>query len=173
MTAFNGVRVGCGPLMSEGYFRSAIEIAGSTVTIVGSTPSEQQAISQREIDAFWQGGSVPITSLVAVANAAERVVYGLSPTEIAALSMRFTFMTSVTYPADTYRGQTSQINTVAAWNIAIACKDSTRASPTASPNVSCRSRLWHRPWELRRVDVGRKRHEEYCAVSPRCASRVS
>ena len=32
-------------------------------------------------------------------------------------------MTSATYPAGTYRGQTSQINTVAAWNIAIAHKD--------------------------------------------------
>jgi uncharacterized protein len=147
--------------LAEGYFRAAIEIAGTTVTIVGSTPSEQQAISQREIDAFWQGGSVPITSLVAVANAAERVVYGLSPTEIAALSMRFTFMTSTTYPADTYRGQTSQINTVAAWNIAIAYKDlhegvayritkRIRAQPTLAPTVgAAASRRW--PQTPRRI----------------------
>jgi TRAP-type uncharacterized transport system substrate-binding protein len=69
-----------------------------------------------ENDAFWQGGS-------AVENAAECVVFGLSPIEIAALSKRFPFLTSATYPAGTYRGQTSQINTVAVWNIAIAHKD--------------------------------------------------
>lgn len=50
-------------------------------------------------------------------------MFGLSPTEIAALSKRFTFMTNAMYPAGTYRGQTNQINTVAAWNVAIAHKD--------------------------------------------------
>lgn len=104
---------------------------------------------------------MPITSLVAVANAAERVVYGLSPTEIAALSMRFTFMTSTTYPADTYRGQTGQINTVAAWNIAIAYKDLHEgvayritkrilSQPTLAPTVgAAASRRW--PQTPRRI----------------------
>jgi hypothetical protein len=159
--------------LTEGYLRAAIEIAGTTVTIVGSTPSEQQAISQREIDAFWQGGSVPITSLVAVAKAAERVVYGLSPTEIAALSMRFTFMTSTSIPRTPTVVRRARSTWLPRGISLLLTKTSTRASPTASPNVSCRSRLWHRPRELRRVDVGRKRHEEYRAVSPRCATRVS
>jgi NMT1-like family len=160
--------------LAEGYFRAAIEIAGTTVTIVGSTPSEQQAISQREIDAFWQGGSVPITSLVAVANAAGRVVYGLSPTEIAALSMRFTFMTSATYPADTHRGQTSQINTVAAWNYRNCLQRPPRGRrlphhqtyPVAADSGTDRGRCSE-------STLARKRHEEYRAVSPRCASRAS
>ena len=103
--------------MSGYYFRVAIEIAGTRATIVSGTPPEQvRQLLNGENDAFWQGGS-------AVENAAECVVFGLSPIEIAALSKRFPFMTSATYPAGTYRGQTSQINTVAAWNIAIAHKD--------------------------------------------------
>jgi uncharacterized protein len=126
MTALNGKRVGCGPPSgpAEYYFRAAIEAAGTTATIVSGTLSEQvMQLLTGEIDAFWQGGSVPIPSLVSVANAAECVVFSLSPIEIAALSKRFTFMTNATYPAGTYRSQTKQINTVAAWNIAIAHKD--------------------------------------------------
>jgi uncharacterized protein len=126
VAALNGMRVGCGPLSgpAEDYFRAVIQVAGTRATIVSGTPSEQvKQLLNGEIDAFWQGGSVPIPSLVSVANAAESVVFGLSPIEIAALSKRFTFMTNATYPAGTYRGQTNQINTVAAWNIAIAHKD--------------------------------------------------
>ena len=126
MTALNGMRVGCGPPRgpAEDYFRAVIEVTGTTATIVSGTPSEQvKQLLNGEIDAFWQGGSVPIPSLVSVANAAECIVFGLSPIEIAAQSKRFTFMTNATYPAGTYRAQTNQIDTVAAWNIAIAHKD--------------------------------------------------
>jgi uncharacterized protein len=126
VTGLNGMRVGCGPLSgpAEDYFRAAIAVTGTTATIVSATPSEQvKQLLNGEIDAFWQGGSVPIPSLASVANATECVVFGLSPIEIAALSKRFIFMTNATYPAGTYRGQTNQIDTVAAWNVAIAHKD--------------------------------------------------
>jgi hypothetical protein len=62
-------------------------------------------------------------------------VFGLSPIEIAALSKRFTFMTSPTYPAGTYRGQTSQVNTVAAWNIAIVARSTLGANATKNTVV--------------------------------------
>jgi TRAP transporter TAXI family solute receptor len=126
MTALNGMRVGCGPLHgpAEDYFRAMIEVTGITATIASGTPSEQaKQLLNGEIDAFWQGGSVPIPSLASAANAADCDVFGLSPVEIAALSKRFAFMTKAAYPAGTYRGQTSQIDTVAAWNVVIAHKD--------------------------------------------------
>lgn len=105
-SALNGLRVGCGPLggPAEGYFRAVTEATGIAATIVAGTPSDQvKQLLNGEIDAFWQGSSVPIPSLVSCANAADCVVFGLSPIEIAALSKRCPFMTNATYPAGTYR----------------------------------------------------------------------
>ena len=136
---------------AEDYFRAAIKIAGTTATIVSGTPSEQvRQLLNGEIDAFWQDGSVPSPSLVAVANAAECVVFGLSPIEIAALSKRFTFMTSASIRRAPILVRRARSTPLPRGIPQLLTKTSTRASPTASPNVSCRSRIWHRPWELRR-----------------------
>jgi TRAP-type uncharacterized transport system substrate-binding protein len=124
MTALNGVRVGCGPLnvrlLLSGGYRNRWDQSDNCQRYAFGTG---QAIAQRRERRLLARWFCAIPSLVAVANAVECVVFGLSPIEIAALSKRLTFMTSATYPAGTHRGQTSQINTVAAWNIAIAHKD--------------------------------------------------
>ncbi|HTR86563.1 MAG TPA: TAXI family TRAP transporter solute-binding subunit [Reyranella sp.] len=123
-------RVGCGP--AEGYFRAAAEIAGIKPVIVGGTPADNgKALLAGEIDAFWQGASVPIPSLVAVATAADCVVFGLSDTEAAAMLKRFPYMTNFGAPAGTYRGQIKPITSVAAWNVVIAHKDMAEATAYA------------------------------------------
>jgi TRAP transporter TAXI family solute receptor len=134
MKGLDGKRVGCGPAAgpAESYFRAAAEIAGIKPAIVGGTPAEEgKALLAGELDAFWQGASVPIPSLVAVTNAADCVVFGLSETEAAGMRKRFPYMTDFSAPAGTYRGQITPIASVAAWNVVIAHKDLPEATAYA------------------------------------------
>jgi len=124
--ALNGKRVGCGPANgpAEGYFRAVAEIAKIAPTIVSGTPADQVGqLLGGEIDAFWQGASVPIPSLVSAVNAADCVVFGLARSEIAEMHKRFPFMADAAYPAGSYRGQSATVETVAAWNVVVAHKD--------------------------------------------------
>jgi hypothetical protein len=122
----DGKRVGCGPAggPAEGFFRAAAEIAAIKPIIVGGTPAEQgRQLLAGEIDAFWQGAIVPIPSLIAVADRADCVVFGLSEPEVEGMRRRFPFMAEATVPAATYRGQAMPLNSVAAWNVVIAHRD--------------------------------------------------
>ena len=123
---------GPGPGPAEGYFRAAAAIAGITPIVVGGTPADQaKALETGALDAFWQGAPVPIPSLVLAANAADCDVFGLSPAEMTAMGKQFPYMSDATYPVGTYRGQTSPIKTVAAWNVVIAHKDMPEATAYA------------------------------------------
>jgi TRAP transporter TAXI family solute receptor len=122
----DGKRVGCGPAAgpAEGFFRAAAEIAGIKPEIIGGTPADQgKQLLAGEIDGFWQGAVVPIPSLVAVAERADCAVFGLSDPEISGMRQRFPFMAEATIPAGTYRGLTTPLKSVAAWNVVIAHKD--------------------------------------------------
>jgi len=126
LASLDGLKVGCGPVPgpAEGYFRAAAEIAGIKPVVVGGTPADQgRQLITGEIDAFWQGAVVPIPSLVAVVNVADCIVFGLDNRETAAMRRRFPYMTEVIVAADTYRGQTAPLTSVAAWNMVIAHKD--------------------------------------------------
>ena len=91
---------------------------------VGGTPADQaKQLLAGEIDAFWQGAAVPIPSLVAATSAGDCTVFGLTAEEIAAMKKRLPFMADASYPAGTYKGQKTPINTVAAWNVVVAHKD--------------------------------------------------
>jgi uncharacterized protein len=115
----DGKRVGCGPAAgpAEGFFRAAADIAGIKPEIIG------EQLLAGTIDAFWQGAVVPIPSLIAVADRADCVVFGLSGAEIAGMRQRFPFMAEASVSAATYRGQSAPLQTVAAWNVVIAHKD--------------------------------------------------
>lgn len=126
LASLDGKKVGCGPAAgpAEGYFRAAAEIAGIKPVIVGGTPADQgRQLIAGDIDAFWQGAVVPIPSLVAVTNVEMCTVFGLDNREAAAMRKRFPYMTEVIVAADTYRGQTLPLTSVAAWNMVIAHKD--------------------------------------------------
>jgi len=134
LQSLDGKKVGCGPAAgpAEGYFRAATEIAGIKPLVVGGTPANQgRELIAGKIDAFWQGAVVPIPSLVAVADVDDCVVFGLDNREAAAMRRRFPYMTEVIVAADTYRGQTTPLTSVAAWNMVIAHKDLPEATAYA------------------------------------------
>jgi len=134
LLSLDGKKVGCGPAAgpAEGYFRAAAEIAGITPIVVGGTPADQgRQLIAGEIDAFWQGAIVPIPSLVAVTNVEDCTVFGLDNREAAAMRQRFPFMTELIVAADTYRGQTAPLTSVAAWNMVVAHKDLPEATAYA------------------------------------------
>jgi TRAP transporter TAXI family solute receptor len=121
-----GKRVGVGPAggPAEVFFRALAQEIGIAPEIVAGSPAElSEALIAGRIDAFWQGAIVPIPSLTAVTERADAVVFGLSQTEIAAMTRRFPFLAPADVPANSYRGQTQPLNSVAAWNFVVAHKD--------------------------------------------------
>lgn len=127
-------RVGVGP---EGgpavvFFRAFAEELRIAPEIVTGSPVELgEALIAGRIDAFWQGAIVPIPSLVAVTDRADALVFGLDAAEIAAMTRRFPFLSPAHVPANTYRGQTAPLTTIAAWNFVVAHKDLPDARATA------------------------------------------
>ncbi|MFM7344425.1 MAG: TAXI family TRAP transporter solute-binding subunit [Tagaea sp.] len=120
------IRVGVGPAggPAEVFFRALAAEIGIAPEIVTGSPAELgDALIAGRIDAFWQGAIVPIPSLTAVTDRADAVVFGLSDTEIAAMTRRFPFLAPASVPANAYRGQTAALNSVAAWNFVVAHKD--------------------------------------------------
>jgi TRAP transporter TAXI family solute receptor len=121
-----GRKVGVGPAKgpAEMFFRAAAEIAHVKPIIVNGDPAAlTRLVTTGEIDALWQGAVVPIPSLSDVANQADAVVFGLSDAEVAAMLEKFPQLSATIIPAGTYRGQTAEIRSVAAWNFVVANKD--------------------------------------------------
>ena len=119
-------RVGVGPKggPAEVFFRGLCEIASVTLTIVNGNPNEQSKhLVSGEIDAFWQGSIVPIPPIKAAADVADVVIIGLAEPDIFAMLKRFPALTQADVPAGSYRGQTTPLRSVAAWNFILAHKD--------------------------------------------------
>jgi hypothetical protein len=130
VAALAGKRVGVGPAggPAESFFKGLLEVTGMAVTIVNGTSAElESAYIAGGIDAFWQGASVPIPALRRVAEQTETVVFGLTAQELEAMLKRFPYLTPGAVAANTYRGQSQPIQSVAAWNVIIA----NRALPEA------------------------------------------
>jgi hypothetical protein len=118
-----GRKVGCGPAGGPGevFFRAAAEAAGVSAEVVsGDANVLVQAVLAGEIDALWQGASVPIPAIAAVADAADAVVFGPGPATSAAVVARLPHLAVLAVPPASYRGQHQPITTIAAWNVVIA-----------------------------------------------------
>lgn len=130
ISALDGKRVGVGPANgpAENYFKGVIDIAKIAPTLVNGTPAAlvEDLVAGR-IDALWQGASVPIPSLKQVADAHDAVVFGLSETQVNSMLQRFPALAMTTVAANTYRGQTSALQSVAAWNFLMIHKDANEA----------------------------------------------
>ena len=108
----------------EVFFQAAAEIAHVRPIIVNGDPAALvKLVTTGEIDALWQGAVVPIPSLSEVANQADAVVFGLSDAEVAAMLLKFPQLSATTVPAGNYKGQTTEIKSVSAWNFVVANKD--------------------------------------------------
>jgi uncharacterized protein len=122
----DGKKVGVGPAKgpAEGFFRAAAEVAHIRPVIVNGDPAVlAKQVVTGEIDALWQGAVVPIPSLSEVANQADAVIFGLSDAEVAAMLTRFPQLSAATIPPGSYKGQTTEIRSVSAWNFVVANKD--------------------------------------------------
>jgi uncharacterized protein len=121
-----GKKLGVGPAggPAEAFFKGLAEITGLTVSIVNGTSAELEAAYLSDaIDAFWQGASIPIPALARMANTVDSVVFGLTPAEIDAMLKRFPYLATGDVKANTYKGQTQPIRSVAAWNVIVAHRD--------------------------------------------------
>ncbi len=125
VAALAGKRVGVGPAggPAEAFFKGLGEVTGLAFTIVNGTSAElEAAYLAGTIDAFWQGASIPIPALQRMANQTDTVVFGLTDSEIALMLKRFPYLLPGEVAPATYRGQSSAIRSVAAWNIIVAHK---------------------------------------------------
>lgn len=121
-----GKRVGVGPAggPAEAFFKGLAEATGLQVLTVAGTPAALAADLQAgRIDALWQGAALPIPAIKQVADAADAVVFGLRDDELAAMLKRFPYLTPASVAANTYRGQTGALKSVAAWNFIVAHQD--------------------------------------------------
>lgn len=126
LAGLDGKKVGVGPAKgpAEVFFQAAAEIAHVRPIIVNGDPAALvKLVTAGEIDALWQGAVVPIPSLSEVANQADAVVFGLSDAEVAAMLLKFPQLSATTVPAGSYKGQTTEIKSVSAWNFVVANKD--------------------------------------------------
>jgi uncharacterized protein len=126
LTQLVGQRVGVGPAggPAESFFKGLAQANGLQIPTVAGTPAALATdLLAGRIDALWQGASLPIPAVAQVANTADAVVFGLSVNEQAAMLKSFPFLSATTVPPSTYRGQTSALRSVAAWNFVVAHKD--------------------------------------------------
>ena len=122
----DGKKVGVGPARgpAEGFFRAAADVAHIKPVIVNGDPAAlSRQVLDGEIDALWQGAVVPIPSLVAVANQADAIVFGLSDAEVTAVLAKRPALSATTVPTGAYRGQTAEIKSFSAWNFVVANKE--------------------------------------------------
>jgi uncharacterized protein len=119
----NGKRVGVGPAggPAENYFKGLATVAGISMQLVNGTPASlvTDLIASR-IDALWQGASVPIPAIQQVTAAHPAIVFGLTPGQVDGMLKAFSALSPATVAADTYRGQSTALSSVSAWNFVMA-----------------------------------------------------
>lgn len=126
LAALQGKRVGVGPVggPAESFLKGLLEATNIQATLVNGTPSALATdLIGGKIDALWQGAAVPIPALVQVLDGADAVVFGLSESEQASMLSRFPFLAKASVAANSYKGQTQALQSVAAWNFVMAHKD--------------------------------------------------
>ncbi len=126
MAQLAGKRVGVGPAggPAEGYFKGLMEVTGLQAQVVNGAPAALAAdLLAGKIDALWQGAALPIPALKQVADATDCVVFGMTDGELDAMLKRFAFLSPATIAANTYRGQSAALKSVAAWNFVMAHQD--------------------------------------------------
>lgn len=124
--ALDGKKVGCGADgdQAQAYLAALAGVAGIKPDIVTGSPVEQVAmLLAGDLDALWHGAVVPIPSLVLATRDADCAVFGLNSFELARMRTRFPFLAEAVIPAGTYRGQSADIRSVAAWNMLVGNKD--------------------------------------------------
>jgi len=122
----DGKRVGAGPAggPAENYLTALSEAVGiSPVIVSGSSAEHVDQMVSGEIEALWQGASVPVPALVASAEQTDAVIFGLTDDEIEAMLDLFPFMAPTEVAPGTYPDQSEPIHSVAAWNFVMTSSE--------------------------------------------------
>ena len=123
LQSLRGKKVGVGPAggPAESFFKGLLEVTGINAQIINGTPAALATdLLSGQIDALWQGAALPIPALKQVTDSAEASVFGLTDEAQAAMLKRFAFLSPASIAANTYRGQTQAVKSVAAWNFVMA-----------------------------------------------------
>ncbi len=121
-----GKRVGVGPKggPGESFFVGLLAEVGVQATLVNGDPADHgKQLLNRDIEAIWIGAGTPVPVLKTIADQTDAVVFGLTPTEVAAFRKRFPYAAPNAIAAQTYRGQLTPVQTVAIWNFVVGRAD--------------------------------------------------
>jgi uncharacterized protein len=124
--SLDGKSVGVGPRAgsNEQIFQKMAEGIGIRVDLVNGDPAElAERVIKREVDALFFGAGAPIPAFARIANAAEIVFIPLDGAAGEALRRAYPYLSQNAIPANTYRGQTGPVPTVALWNFVVARED--------------------------------------------------
>ncbi|HMB11985.1 TAXI family TRAP transporter solute-binding subunit [Saliniramus sp.] len=122
----DGRRVGAGPAggPAENYLTALAEVVGISPVIVNASSAEHvDQMVAGEIEALWQGASVPVPAIVASAEQTDAIVFGLTDDEIEAMLDLFPFMAPTEVAPGVYPGQSDPIHSVAAWNFVMTSSE--------------------------------------------------
>ncbi len=118
-----GKRVGVGPAGGPGevFFKGIADALGIHATLVTGTPAALGAmVLNNEIDAFWYGSGLPTPPFAEIAQKADATVIGFTAAEAEAFRRLFGYFAPFEIPANTYRGQTAPVASLAVWNFVVA-----------------------------------------------------
>jgi len=125
LSDLDGKRVGVGPAGGPGdvMFRRLADALGIRATLVTGSPAEMgEMVLREDIDAFWYGSGLPSPPFTEVAQKIDADVIGFTPREAAAFRSIFAYFAPFEIAADTYRGQTRLIASLAVWNFVVAAE---------------------------------------------------
>jgi uncharacterized protein len=121
-----GKRVGVGPAggPAEHYFKGLNELRALNATLVNGAPAAlANDLRAGKIDALWQGAAVPIPAIKQIADAVDAVVFALDASDIAPMLAKFPALAATRVTAHSYRGQSAELNSIAAWNFVMTHRE--------------------------------------------------
>lgn len=121
-----GVKVGVGAPGSgtEANFRQFLDVYGMKKEDVNgqflSFAESAEQFKDKHIDAFFVTAGIPNAAIMDVAASHSIRILSLPEDKVAALEKKYPFLSAATIPANTYKGQTSDVKTVAVSAVLIA-----------------------------------------------------
>lgn len=113
------------------FLKLAAGVGIKPTLIFGDPVALASKVIAREIDAIFFGAGAPVPAYAKIAAEAEIRFIPLDGAAAQALRAAFPYMTPNEIPANTYRGQTAPVPTVALWNFIVARDDLAEAAAYA------------------------------------------
>ncbi len=130
----DGKKVAIGPAggPQEVFIKGLMAEAGiAPMLITGPVAELGKALLAGDVDAFWQGASVPIPIFTSLAKEQPLRVFGLGESELAGMLKRFPYLARGVTAPGSYAGQEQPILSISAWNVVIAHRNLPEATAYA------------------------------------------